>query len=259
MKSFYEPLFPPESVDLFLCYICLHWLDSSDVHTSVSEWKAWAPATTHDQFIFMNEAAVPKATADQWRKVAQSHLAKFLALRAREMLPGAEGVLTMVGTPHNFIQPPGVSASPLTLAMQHCIQQGLLREEILTNAFVPYYTRTVDDIRDAVEMAATIPIETESEKVEYPGDLLSLVDILPYTVSVGKADSPNDNNFQGGFDMMWSIHQGAIKGAGASPAELQAIRLETRRIYDDLYDPAEGISITYVACVIRRRTRKAWS
>jgi len=31
MQSFYEPLFEPESVDFMMSYICLHWLDTTDV------------------------------------------------------------------------------------------------------------------------------------------------------------------------------------------------------------------------------------
>ena len=31
MRSFYEPLFEPESKDFMMSYICLHWLDSTDI------------------------------------------------------------------------------------------------------------------------------------------------------------------------------------------------------------------------------------
>ena len=37
MKSFYEPLFAKESVDMFLSYICLHWLDTGDNTTARKE------------------------------------------------------------------------------------------------------------------------------------------------------------------------------------------------------------------------------
>lgn len=42
MKSFYEPLFDRESVDFLMSYICLHWLDITDVPEgeSISHWKS---------------------------------------------------------------------------------------------------------------------------------------------------------------------------------------------------------------------------
>ena len=32
MKSFYQPLFPKESIDFMMSYICLHWLDITNVN-----------------------------------------------------------------------------------------------------------------------------------------------------------------------------------------------------------------------------------
>merc|ERR1712238_507054 len=127
--------------------------------------------------------------------------------------------------------------------MQRCVGQGLLREQVLKQAFVPYYNRTVEDVRDAMELAATIPIpkQNTSSGVEYPGSLLTLVDILEYPVLLGKNTADNCSTFQGAFDMFWSIHQGAIQGAGATEAEMEAVCLETRQWFDKLYDPAEGI------------------
>jgi SAM dependent carboxyl methyltransferase len=254
MKSFYEPLFPSNSVDLLLSYICLHWLDTAQ--ESPAEWKSWAPPETHADFVFLNEATVPQPVQDQWRQaLAQRHLAQFLALRARELKPGAEGVLMMAGAPNQFVCPSPHTPSTLTVALQNCVQRGTVREDILKKALIPYYTRTVQDIRDAMELAATIPFSsTGNEEMEYPGSFLSLVDVLAYPVLMGKGDT-----FQGTFEMAWSIHEGAIRSAGATDAELEAIRLETQKLWAETYHPEQGIEMTYVACVIRRKTRKAWS
>jgi hypothetical protein len=37
------------------------------------------------------------------------------------------------------------------------------------------------------------------------------------------------------------------------------VKLETRRVFDELYDEGAGIPSTFVACVIRRRTRRPWT
>ena len=146
--------------------------------------------------------------------------------------------------------------------MQSCVEQGLLREEILKRTLVPYYTRTVEDIREAMEMAKTIPINgTVQGGTEYPGSFLSLIDVAAYNVVIGKETQLQDNSsiFQGSFDMFWSIHQGAIRDAGATDMELEAIRIATRHKWEKVYNPEKGINVTYVACVIRKRTREAWS
>eukprot|EP00977_Amphora_coffeiformis_P014482 scaffold4060_cov190-Amphora_coffeaeformis.AAC.16 len=293
MKSFYEPLFPKESVDLFLCYICLHWLDTTATNSTlvpVSEWKQWRrrtrpndndddddDATTDNNnqlpppdlhnFVFMNEATVPHHLQVQWKKdLARRHLAQFLALRARELRPGAEAILMMVGQPNEYVNPPKIStttmehetsASALTRAMQHCVQQGTVRTEVLQRLLVPYYTRTLDDLRDALTMAAEIEVDitTGNEKDEeerFPGSLLKLVDAKAYNVNVAK------DSIDGAFDMFWSIHCGAISGAGATMDELECIRHATQTMFHSLFNADDGVNITYLACLIRRQTRKAW-
>ena len=118
---------------------------------------------------------------------------------------------------------------------------------MLEQVLVPYYTRTPEDIRAAMDLAAGIPMGNDDG---YPGSLLSLVDILAYPVTLGQGPE----NFQRGFEMFWSIHQGAVRGADATMDELEAIRSETRRLWAEVYDSRDGIVVTYLACVIRRGT-----
>jgi hypothetical protein len=35
--------------------------------------------------------------------------------------------------------------------MQRCVEQGLLREEVLRRTIVPYFLRTVEDIKEAFD------------------------------------------------------------------------------------------------------------
>lgn len=264
MKSFCKLLFPPASVDLLPCYICLHWLDSSDTE-SIQKWKGWARAETHADFVFPTKTTAPLEAKERWQQeLAKRHLATFLALRARELRPGAEGVLMMVGAPNQFVCPSTTEPQslPPTLAMQRCVDQGLPRKQASRRTLIPCCTRTVKDVREAVEMASTVPTHTgsPSEGVEHPGSLLSLADTLAHEVTIGKKSATEDySNFEGGFNMFWSIHQGSIAGAGATKAELEAVRVETRRTWGNAHDKENGIDITHLACVIQWRTRKAWS
>jgi SAM dependent carboxyl methyltransferase len=279
MKSFYEPLFEPESVDLLLCYICLHWLDTTDDSSkgNVREWKSLGllgggetkTESSHTalttSFTFMNESTVPTILKQHYATMAKRHLAKFLALRARELRPGAEMILMMVSQPNDFVvSSPKTgnrrSNSVLTEAMQRCVRLGLLREHVLEQTLVPYYLRTTQDVRDAVELAATIDLgSTGDGSTTRPGALLALVgDVETYSVRIGD-HAEHGSNIQGAFDMFWSIHAGAVEGGGATDAEMGAVCRETQAVFHEVFSSQEGVNITFLACLIRKRTRESWT
>jgi len=253
MKSFYEPLFDRESVDFLMSYICLHWLDTTDVPSGegISHWKSLGDENGLGacDWVHINEATTPLRVLEAWRsKLANNHLAKFLALRARELKPGAEMLLVMVGHPHEFVTfqtlRDGEKAAPLTRAMKRCIQRGELRKEILDKTVVPYFLRTVDDVRAAVKIAETFEIDNDT-----PGAMLELIDCR----SVAAVTKDDDSSMDGIFDLFWSIHMRCIQTASPTDDELKSIKAETRRVFDEVYDVNEGVPSTFVACVLRRR------
>jgi len=293
MKSFYEPLFEPESMDFVMSHICLHWLDASDIadeEGGVSNWKRLprdddgslgADDDADDDesslnFTMMNEATAPSRLREAWRtKLANVHLAKFLALRSAELRPGAEMLLVMVGYPNGFVVPPRASdgtsrgdeeaeCCPLTRAMRRCVRRGTVREEVLRRTLVPYYCRTADDVREAFDLAATIDIDIDADAgiegeapqpVFNPGALLELVDVRSYPVAVGGGADSVD----GLFELFRAIHLSAVKAAGPTEEELEHIESEARQVFEETYDAQEGAEVHYVACVARRRTRPRWS
>lgn len=94
---------------------------------------------------------------DIWRReLANQHLANVLSLRAQELRPGAELFLMMVAYPNEFVRPVthdgGCRPSPLTEAMQQCIEEGTLRRKVLTDTVIPYYQREAQDIYDALDL-----------------------------------------------------------------------------------------------------------
>lgn len=250
MKSFYEPLFDRNSVDFLMSYICLHWLDTTDVPKgeSIAHWKALGDEdrVMACDWVHINEAAAPLKVKEAWRsKLAVTHLSKFLALRARELKPGAEMLLVMVGHPHEFvILRDGEKTGPLTRAMKRCIVKGKLRREVLDRTVVPYFLRTVDDVKDAVKVAQTVKIENET-----PGAKLELIDCR----SIAAVTKDDDNGVDGIFDLFWSIHMHCIRSANPTDDEFESIKFETRHLFDELYDSKEGVPSTFVACILRRR------
>ena len=270
MRSFYEPLFQPQSIDFLMSYICLHWLDSSSTE-EISAWKRLDIDNTDTEngqllnFTQVNETAAPDNVREHWRtNLAHRHLANFLAFRANELRPGAEAVLLMVGHPHGFMTPMDGGPNPLTRAMGRCIERRNIREAILRRTIVPYFLRTEEDVRAAFDTAADIEISpenkpdasiTRAEHESKPGALLELVDCHSFeTITAGSGDDV----IGGAFDLFWSIHSNSIISSGATDEEMNTLKEETRRVFDELYTAKEGISSTFVALVVRKRTRVKW-
>jgi hypothetical protein len=331
MKSFYESLFPPSSVDLFLSYICLHWLDTSTTGVTsdggtatttmagnvLHDWKrgkipscvsssirnSGITDDEHDdgndddddddevltKFVYMNEMTTPKALQEKFRlELARVHLARFLALRARELRPGGEAIVMMVSRPHDWIRCPAATIpvsssscttnndcddaysgaghipSPLLTGMQQCVEQGLLRKEVVQRTLVPYYLRTTQDVVEALDLARTFPISEDNDnddKVIYPGSWLELVEMRHYPVNLS-------GGVEGNFELMWAIHKSSIVAAGPTEAELESIRQRVKKVYCDslgtkssssssssssLSSQKGGETVFYLACVVRRR------
>jgi hypothetical protein len=296
MKSFYESLFPPASMDFIMSYICLHWLDTSQVDQSrsLAEWKRLdgggprvdvdvdvddpQPFGSQQPFVHVHEVAAPPSLQEAWRRrqLAHQHLSVFLQHRARELRPGAEMLLMMVGRPDSdsdsdsteqasdmdtdtdmdmdiqshFISPPGGGPCPLTVAMQRLVQEGALRPELLERTIIPYYLRTTQDVKEAYALA----LETDQ------GCWLELVDIRSYQSPMGGGtDTDTDTDtIEGVYELFWAIHGASVISAGPNEEELERIRVTLRQVFDELYDPQVGLTTTFVACVFRRRTRKRW-
>ena len=262
MRSFYEPLFQPESIDFLMSYICLHWLDSSALD-DIATWKRLGIDSHQKELLLkftkINESSAPENVREQWRtELAHRHLAKFLAFRANELLPGAEAVLVMVGHPHRFVTPEDGGPGPLTRAMTRCIARGDMREDVLRRTIVPYFLRTEEDARAAFDLAANIevPSSTSAGLSSRPGALLELIDCHSFeTVTAGSDD---DDVISGAFDLFWSIHSNSVISAGATTDELNNLKEETKQIFYEIYDAKEGILSTFVALVVRKRTRVQW-
>jgi hypothetical protein len=143
-------------------------------------------------------------------------------------------------------------ASPLTTAMKRCIEERTLRPDVLKRTIFPYYLRTPEDIREALNMATKLDPEY--------GPLLELVDLNEYeTITAGNNDEGDDNDcVEGACRLFWAIHGGCVARAGASETESLHIQQQLPYIFRELYDPSVGVRGTFLACVFRRRTRAPW-
>ena len=258
MRSFYQQLFEPRSIDFMMSYICLHWLDSTDVSEggSIAEWKTLGVTDRTDTsqlgWTHINESSAPELVREAWRaNLAQPHLAKFLSLCSIELRPGAELLLVMVGEPHEYVTPSDGGPGPLSRAMKRCIDRGELRIDVLHRTTVPYFLRSVEDVEAALTLAAEIEVDGEGR----PGALLQLLDCK----SVPLTTRGDDDILGGAFDLFWSIHLHSIVSANPTMLELQRIKAETRLVFDEIYDCEVGVPSSFVACTLRKQTQECWA
>lgn len=239
MKSFYEPLFDKNSVDMFVSYICLHWLDTTDAPDGVSSWKEVA-GNSNTNFIFVQEDGVAKDVKEHWKnKLAKPHLAKFLQLRSKELKVGGEMVLIMVGAPFAWYTLKG--GSLLTQAIQRGVDAGEVRSEVLKKSIIPYYLRSLDDIEDAVSVC--------NHQLGGENMHLEVMDKREMRLDLGRG---NEADMENAFNMLWAVHQGALRASGATEDEMKAIKDEAALLNSELFDPSDGIKTAYLACVLKR-------
>jgi hypothetical protein len=57
-----------------------------------------------------------------------------------------------------------------------------------------------------------------------------------------------------------AIHGSAVRNSGgATEEESIAIKTASRLVFEELYNPNQGITGTFIACVLRKRARKPWA
>ena len=91
-----------------------------------------------------------------------------------------------------------------------------------------------------------------SGETPLPPPELELIDTREIKIDFKQLDDVNV-----AFDMLWSIHQGAIRATGkTTESELEAIRLEAKRRNDEILlhgDDENKLEATYLVAVIRRK------
>ncbi|KAE8149771.1 S-adenosyl-L-methionine-dependent methyltransferase [Aspergillus avenaceus] len=125
-RSFKEKVIADGSVNVGLCNASLHWLSPE------------SPGIGHQYFPPMSVAG----------PVAHQELVSFLALRAREILPGGTLILGIAGK-GEFSFEPGLRC--LSLAIDDLESDGRIPASVASTCRSPVYFRTAEEINMAVE------------------------------------------------------------------------------------------------------------
>ncbi|XP_065865542.1 probable caffeine synthase MTL2 [Euphorbia lathyris] len=150
--SFYGRLFPSNSLHFVHSSSSLHWR-SQVPEGLVSEFGI--PLTKGGIFYVTESSprSVQKAYQDQFEK----DFAKFLKSRSIEMVCGGHMVITFRAKSDK---------NPLQLiqdSLKQMVQEGMIEESTLDNFNVPYYTPSVEEVRNVIEMDNSFKIERIEE------------------------------------------------------------------------------------------------
>ena len=266
MQSFYEPVFPNNSVDLALSHICVHWLDRSNVN-DLMEWKRLNnPSLSTEQlqsFTSVNDATCPPSVRQAWQQhLAIPHLSRFWQLRARELKVGGECFVTMPAFPHQFVSPimsngngdtdeqPGI----LTRALQECVARGQVDAQVLERTIVPCYLRTVPEVVESFHQAnrALLAEESTTTVRTTPTPQLELVNVRSdLTITGGNTNGNGEDTIQSTANLFWSIMAGSVRAAGLLPAEEVPLKNEIDRLFQQHF-AHKGVEGHFIAATVRR-------
>ena len=223
-RSFYEPCFPAASLQLATAFISLHWLSGT-------------PCDVGTGAVMAQDPGAPADAAAAWRDHAHADLVAFLRLRAEELVDGGCGLFHMVGGEPcvEWICPPSLELSVFSDALARTVESGELSEDAAARSTVPYYMRTVAEVRAA---AAEVP---ELEVLAVPSGEIRIAE--------GQSTATMT-------DLAWAIHGNSIRGsAGMSDEAADAVRAHLLDVMAERFTESEGCRTNYLAVAVRRRPR----
>jgi len=250
MQSFYEQIFPNQSVDLALSHICVHWLDRANVQ----DFTHWKQLVRHDaslsDFTNINELTCPTVLRQAWQEqLATPHLSNFYQCRAKELKLHGECFVTMPATPHQFIvSKKGNGSAILTRALRACVDQGRIPASVLERTIVPFYLRTVPDVEQAVEHANQALLRKQPAGTGAAPPRLELVNVRSDLTRTGnEAEGP-----VGTSNLFWSIIAGSVRAAGLLPHQEQHVKQEVDRIFAQDFGASGIVEGHFISATVKR-------
>ena len=147
-KSFYERLFPSQSVDFFVSYISLHWISKAP---TVFKF----PRVCHLQKGLISLEEEDFSANKIWKEHAHNDLVRFLEFRAEELVDNGAICITMAGHPKQPLSTPTLCSDAISFALK----SKLISLEEAHSAVIPVYYRSIEEIRDAVACVPELHLE----------------------------------------------------------------------------------------------------
>uniref|UniRef100_A0A0D9XBK0 Uncharacterized protein n=1 Tax=Leersia perrieri TaxID=77586 RepID=A0A0D9XBK0_9ORYZ len=150
--SFYTRLFPCNSVHLFHSSFSLMWLSQVPEHldSNMNKGNIYIWETT--------PPLVAKLYLDQFEK----DFSRFLQLRCKELVPGGQMVLTVLGRKSNDVVHGGgmmnISLELLSQAVRTLVAEGRVEKEKLDSFNLPMYGPSADELKQLVQQNELLDI-----------------------------------------------------------------------------------------------------
>lgn len=232
--SFYEKLFPKNSVDLCLSYITLHWLKTPETLPKSGNW------------VLSAEPDIPTHVFEEWQKAAREDLRLFLKLRAEELKDGCEGLFVVVGRENNeWAQRKLLTKAVLQAAAEgEAGVVGSTWDGFLDRAAVGYFLRTIADVKAAF-------VHGEADSFDLKNDL-ELVDVQQCEIGIGEG-SPDTKPIA---ELCWAIHAHSLQAtSGATEEQMEAIKKALFELHALEVCPRTGCRVNYIYLRVRRKPR----
>lgn len=282
-RSFYEKLYPSNSIDLSLSYITVHWLSCAD-----SLPKRLVPVEDHcgsnsnfqekelepRSWVCANETCVPFEIFRVWQAASRADLRLFLHHRAEELKDNSEGVYLVVARTESE----GINGNDwidmkvLQKTIRHAFEKNLINEDsykrIVNEIAIGIYLRNQEEVRSAFdesnETEDTMIKRLKKYNVEHPifhlntlhfslNNRLKLVNVETVTIKVGQGMKNTDPM----AELFWAIIENTIRAScNANESEMAALKscmLEVHAEQD--IDLNQGINCTYMYLRVKRKPR----
>ncbi|KAI9737558.1 MAG: hypothetical protein M1834_009713 [Cirrosporium novae-zelandiae] len=125
--SFYDRVMPTSSVDIAFSCSCLHYLSR------------------------LPHISSPEVRQETYRQQAHGDLKNFFLLRAQELVPGAPLVLSFVCSASSKRPNYGPATAALQQGLQEMLHDGRISPKALELFEIPFYSRTIQDVRSVLE------------------------------------------------------------------------------------------------------------
>ncbi|KAK9076496.1 hypothetical protein SSX86_004830 [Deinandra increscens subsp. villosa] len=148
--SFYDRLFPDESIHLFHSSYAVHWL--SRVPQGLENNK-------HN--IYMAKTS-PTNVFEAYKKQFKKDFTKFLQLRSHEMITCGRMILTIPGRsiPDPSSDDCCIIWELLAKSLVDMVKEGMVQESKINEFNIPYYTPYEDEVKDVIQKEGSFSLQS---------------------------------------------------------------------------------------------------
>ncbi|CAD6248131.1 unnamed protein product [Miscanthus lutarioriparius] len=145
-ESYYNRLFPRESVHLFHSSYCLHWRSQEP-----EGLEAWRKTYLNEDNIYITKTTTP-FVVKQFQKQFHKDFSLFLKLRHEELVHGGQMVLIFLGRKNEDVYSGDLNQlfGLVARSLQSLVLKGLVDKEKLQSFNLPVYGPSVGEVKELV-------------------------------------------------------------------------------------------------------------